>query len=217
MCLTWSLCVHLKLLFRGSTFSEYQFGYVYQVIILNPLLEVVSLQSPCGCCATNHFYIHIHTCDFLSMFSTWLWWDSQPAIYSSGPGLYKMCMLYWFEWHLITMGPSVNSVCYSGSSLIHGTLQFSKYNRLYAVMVNVFCPYHIKASVLPFLLHWLWFIFLANFVECCSDPPVWLLPTCLPTCHLEVVMFSTLFAIWRALFQHVPCCTVFALFHIFVF
>ena len=33
--------------------------------------------------------------DFLVLFSAWLWWDYQSAIYNSGPGLFKMCMLYW--------------------------------------------------------------------------------------------------------------------------
>ena len=31
-----------------------------------------------------------------SLFSVWLWWDSQSAMYRSGPGLYNMHTLYWW-------------------------------------------------------------------------------------------------------------------------
>ena len=31
-----------------------------------------------------------------SLLSVWLWWDSKSTMYRFGPGLYKLCMLYWW-------------------------------------------------------------------------------------------------------------------------
>ena len=41
-----------------------------------------------------YMYIFISVI-FLSLWSAWIWWDSHPTIYNSGPGWYKTCMLYW--------------------------------------------------------------------------------------------------------------------------
>ena len=88
--------------------------------------------------------------------------------------------------------------------------------QFYTVKVNTFYPYHIKASVLPFLLHWLQIVLLFDFVDYLSDLLVHLLPMPCPTHCLEVFRFSTLstfFAIHITLFQHMPSFTVFAIFH----
>ena len=53
-----------------------------------------------------------------------------------------------------------------------------EYDRSHAIKANVFYPYHIKASVLFFMLHCLWPIFLADFMDCSSDLPIWLLLMC---------------------------------------
>ena len=98
-------------------------------------------------------------------------------------------------------------------------LDSSEYYRLHIVKLKIFYMYWVKASVMLFLLHWLWPLLLPDIMD---QPPVtwWSLVPLLflhcPAHHLEVVSLSaspTSFPIDRALSLGMPCSTVLSVFN----
>ena len=82
----------------------------------------------------------------------------------------------------------------------------------YAIKVNIFCPYYIKALVLFSWFDYTQTILLANIMDCLPTLPVVLLQLCQFAYYLTVVLIpapTTFLAMYRVLWGWLPCTTVF--------